>query len=315
MNKLFKRKETSVFVCLIVLIIFAAFRNAKFIIPSNLYDIFNDSSILILASLGQFLVILSGGIDLSIASGLGLTGMSIAMLNQYYPVIPIYIIILMSIIIGLILGMFNGALITIGKIPPIITTLGTMSIYRGFIFVLSKGQWVDAHEMSDIFKKLVHYKIFGLTILMIFAVLGVIIFYLFSNHTKTGREIYAIGGNETASNYAGINVKKIKFIVYSINGAIFGLCAYFWAARYATLQNETASGFELQTVAACVIGGVSFSGGSGSVIGVLMGAIFLGLLNNALTQVKIPSLWQMAIQGLIILAAIIINNIIDKKNQ
>ncbi len=315
MDKLFKRKETSVFICIIILIIFATFRNVKFIIPSNLYDILNDSSILILASFGQFLVILSGGIDLSVASGLGLTAMSVAMLNQHFPAIPIYIIILISIIIGLILGMFNGALVTIGKIPPIITTLGTMSIYRGFIFVLSKGQWVDAHEMSEIFKDLVHFKIFGLTILIIFAFLGIIIFYLFANHTKTGREIYAVGGNDTASNYAGINVKKIKFIVYSINGAIFGLCAYFWAARYASVQNESASGFELQTIAACVIGGVSIAGGSGGVIGVFMGAIFIGLLNNALTQINISPFWQMTIQGIIILGAIIINNIIDRKNQ
>lgn len=307
---LIKKREFTLLISLIILIIIIGIRSPSFLEVSNLVDILDDTSILLMVAIGQFMVILTGGIDLSVASGIALSGMSVGLINQYFPGIPIVIIILISLIIGFLLGSFNGILVSIGGIPPIITTLGTMSIYRGFVFVLSGGKWVSAHEMTEGFRNLPqgnNLLIIGLIVFAIFAV--------FLSLIKTGREIYAVGDNDLAARYVGINVKKIKFIVFMLSGVIVGLSGFLWVSRYASAQNETALGFELQTIAACVIGGVSITGGLGTIWGVLLGAIFMGVINNALTQVHISPFWQMAIQGFIILLAIIINTIISRRNQ
>jgi len=141
------------------------------------------------------------------------------------------------------------------------------------------------------------------------------VFLIFLNLTKTGREIYGVGGNKIASQYVGINLKKIYYLVFALCGGITGLAGFLWVARYAAAQSETAIGFELQTIAACVIGGVSITGGVGTVIGVMLGAFFMGIVYNALTMINVSPFWQLAIQGFIILFAIIINTVMDIRNQ
>ena len=314
-KKILKRREINLLIFIILLILLVSLRSHNFLKLKNFGDIFEDTSILLMVSIAQFMVILIGGIDLSVASGIGLSGMSVAMLNQFYPEIPMLVILLISLIIGFILGSFNGLLVSHANIPPIITTLGTMSIYRGFIFVMSKGNWVSAHEMSETFRDFPKDNPLLLSNLMLIAITTFIIFAIFIKYTKTGRELYGIGGKETASKLVGINIKKIKYISFVLAGIIVGAAGFLWVARYASAQNETASGFELQTVAACVIGGVSISGGSGTIWGVLLGSIFMGILNNALTQINISPFWQMAIQGFIILIAIIANTLMDQRTQ
>jgi len=268
-----------------------------------------------MVAIGQLMIIVTGGIDLSVGSSLALSGMSVALLNQYHPEIPIFMIILISIAIGLLLGSINGLLVSQAKIPPIITTLGTMSIYRGLVFVLCGGTWVSAHEMTEVFRVFPRRSFLGITSLIYMSILIVILFLIFLNLTRTGREIYGVGGNKIASQYVGINLKKIQYIVFTICGGITGLAGFLWVARYAAAQSETAIGFELQTIAACVIGGVSITGGSGTIIGVVLGAFFMGIVYNALTMIHVSPFWQMAIQGFIILFAIIINTVMDKRNQ
>ncbi len=135
------------------------------------------------------------------------------------------------------------------------------------------------------------------------------------NLTRTGREVYALGGNKTAARYVGISDKKINFLVFCLSGLVSGFCGLLYVARYAAAQNDTASGFELQTVAACVIGGVSIAGGSGTVAGVVLGAIFLGIINNALTVINLSPFFQMAIQGFVILFAIVANTVMAKRAE
>ena len=312
-----KKREFSLFIFIIFTVILIGLRAPRFFQISNLYDILNDTSILIMVSMGQFIVIASGngGIDLSVASGMALTGMSVAILNQYYHNIPILIIVLIALAIGFILGSFNGILVSLAGIPPIITTLGTMSIYRGFVFVLSGGKWVSADEMTSAFRHLPRGTLFGITNIIFFALVITVVFYIFTKYTKTGREIYGMGGNRIAAQYVGINIKKISYLVYAVSGMIVGLAGLLWVSRYASAQNDTAMGFELQTVAACVIGGVGIMGGSGSAIGVLLGAIFLGIVNNALPIINLSPFYQMAIQGFVILTAIIVNTLVGKRTQ
>jgi rhamnose transport system permease protein len=315
MRELLRRREFSLFVLLLLLLLAVRLRAPNFFQPGNLYDILNDTSILIMVAIGQMMVIITGGIDLSVASGIALSGMSVGMLNQYYPDIPILVVVLISLAIGFVLGSFNGVLVSLAGIPPIITTLGTMSIYRGFVFVLSKGEWVSAHEMTEGFRELPRGTPLGMTNLLLSAVLVVLVFAVFLHLSRTGREIYGVGGNKTAAQYVGINLKKINYLVFTLSGIIVGLSGLLWVARYASAQNETASGFELQTIAACVIGGVSIMGGTGTILGVVLGALFLGVVNNALTVINLSPFYQMGIQGFVILVAIVANTLVDRRNR
>ena len=313
--ELFKKREFNLFVFILFIIFGVSLRTPSFLKLNNLVDILNDTAILSMVAIGQLMIIVTGGIDLSVGSSLALSGMSVALLNQYHPGIPISMIILISMAIGLMLGSINGLLVSQAKIPPIITTLGTMSIYRGLVFVLCKGTWVSAHEMTEAFRGFPRRSFLGISSLISISILIVILFLIFLNLTKTGREIYGVGGNKIASQYVGINLKKIYYLVFALCGGITGLAGFLWVARYAAAQSETAIGFELQTIAACVIGGVSITGGSGTIIGVVLGAFFMGIVYNALTMINVSPFWQMAIQGFIILFAIIINTVIDKRNQ
>jgi rhamnose transport system permease protein len=315
MRELLRRREFSLFVLLLLLLLAVRLRAPNFFQPGNLYDILNDTSILIMVAIGQMMVIITGGIGLSVASGIALSGMSVGMLNQYYPDIPILVVVLISLAIGFVLGSFNGVLVSLAGIPPIITTLGTMSIYRGFVFVLSKGEWVSAHEMTEGFRELPRGTPLGMTNLLLSAVLVVLVFAVFLHLSRTGREIYGVGGNKTAAQYVGINLKKINYLVFTLSGIIVGLSGLLWVARYASAQNETASGFELQTIAACVIGGVSIMGGTGTILGVVLGALFLGVVNNALTVINLSPFYQMGIQGFVILVAIVANTLVDRRNR
>ena len=313
--ELFKKREFNLFVFILFIIFGVSLRTPSFLYINNFVDILNDTAILSMVAIGQLMIIVTGGIDLSVGSSVALSGMSVALLNQYHPGIPIFMIILISIAIGLLLGSINGLLVSQVKIPPIITTLGTMSIYRGLVFVLCKGTWVSAHEMTEVFREFPRRSFLGISSLIYLSILIVILFLIFLNLTRTGREIYGVGGNKTASQYVGINLKKIQYIVFTLGGGITGLAGFLWVARYAAAQSETAIGFELQTIAACVIGGVSIMGGSGTIIGVVLGAFFMGIVYNALTMINVSPFWQMAIQGFIILFAIIINTVMDKRNQ
>lgn len=287
----------------------------RFIHPSNLANILKDSSILIIVSLGQFLVILTGGIDLSVGSNIAFSGMAASLINQNHPEISPWIILLIGMAIGLGLGMINGSLVAFGKVPAIIATLGTMSVFRGFTFVISKGQWVTAHEMTDPFMNLPHGNLLGVPNLIWFAVFVTAAFFYFMRYTRSGREIYSIGGNKSAAVLVGVSERKVQFLIFSISGFVSGMAGVLWAARYAAAVNEMATGFELQTVAACVLGGVSVAGGSGSVAGVLLGALFMGLLNNSMTMIRNMAFFQMLLQGLIVISAMTFNVVMERRQD
>ncbi len=314
-KRITQRRDASLIILIIILLFLVTLCSPGFIHLTNIERIVNDTSILIMVSIGQFFVILTGGIDLSVGSVIGLSGMAASMLNQYNPALPAGVVLLAGVFVGMSLGLFNGIIVAYGKVPPIITTLGTMSIYRGLTFVLSKGQWVTAHEMTDSYMNLPHGHVFGISNLIWWAVFVSIIMYYFSRYTRRGREIYAIGGNKVAAKFVGVNENKINIIIFTISGLLGGIAGVMWTSRFAAAVNETASGFELQTVAACVIGGVSIAGGSGNVSGVILGALFLGIINNALPVIKLSPFYQMFIQGVIVLSAMLINTVTERRRE
>lgn len=315
MKDILKKREFTLLLLISVMLLLIVTQAPAFVSPKNILRIINDTSILIMVSIGQFMVILTGGIDLSVGSIIAFSGMASSMLNQYYPQTPILLILLAGIGIGTLLGLINGLLVAFGKVPPIITTLGTMSIFRGMTFVMSKGQWVTAHEMTESYMNIPHGSFLGISNLIWAGVVVCLLMYYFMKYVRTGREIYAIGGNKVAALFVGVKEKKINIIVYSLVGLLSGLAGVMWTARYAAAVNETAIGFEMQTVAACVLGGVSFAGGAGAVGGVILGALFLGILTNALPVVHLSPFYQLGLQGVVILVAMIINSLSDKKNE
>jgi rhamnose transport system permease protein len=231
--------------------------------------------------------------------------MMVAFVVRQYPEMPVILPALLGMALGAVLGTFNGLIITFGKVPPIIATLGTLSIYRGLVFFYSQGTWINSFELPANFKSLSKGTPFGLPNMVIVAILVAIIVYYFLNYTRTGRDIYAVGSNPDAAQFAGIRKQRITFIVYLLSGLLSGLAAVLWVSRFESAQTNTALGFELQTVAASVVGGVSISGGVGTVTGVLLGALLLGIIQNSLTLIRISPFWQLAAQGLLILIAVI----------
>ncbi len=307
MQRLLKNRE--ILLALIIVVMIAGFstRASNFATPGNLATIFNDTSILIILALGQTTVILTKSIDLSVAANLAFTGMAVAMLDAAYPGLPLALLIVLAIGIGAALGAINGFLVWLLQIPPIVVTLGTLTIYRGMAFVLSGGSWVNAHQMTPDFLGLPRIAVLGLPILSWVAIAIVFLIWFVLTRTPFGRSTYAAGGNPTAAVYAGIDVGRARFLAFVLSGALAGLSGYLWVSRYAVAYVDIAAGFELDSVAANVIGGVSIAGGIGSVIGTVLGALFLGVIKNALPVIGISPFAQMAISGVVIVLAVVFN--------
>lgn len=303
----FMSREVLLTGAIILLLGIIASRFPAFIAPSNLANVFNDTAPLILLAIGQMIVILTRCIDLSVAANLALTGMVVSMINVAVPGMPVPVIIAIAIVLGALLGMFNGVLVWKLDIPPIVVTLGTMTIFRGTIFLLSDGKWVNAHEFSEPFKAFPRAEILGLPAMSWIAIAAVILFIIVMNRTTLGRAFYAVGGNPHAATYAGIDVGRTQFWAFTISGALAGLTGYLWVSRFAVAFVDLAGGFELSVVAACVIGGVAIMGGIGTVVGAMLGALFLGIISNALPVVNISPFWQLAISGGAIIIAVALN--------
>lgn len=308
-----KIREFSLLAFIIVFAIFVQFRNPRFLSLGNLSNMATNTAILSIMAVGMMMVIITRGIDLSVGANLALSGMLASMLVRAYPNINPLIVILFGIIIGMLCGFIIGLLVAKSSILPIIATLGMMNVYRGINFLVSGGSWVSAHQMSDSFKSISTGKILGVNHLIILAIFTYVIFNYFINHTRTGRKIYAVGSSPKSAAVSGINIDKIQTMVYTIMGSLSGLAGVLWASKFASAQPNTAAGYELNVIAACVIGGVSIAGGQGKVSGLLSGVVLYGMLENALPMLNVSPFWQNAIQGAVILLAVIVSALIKRK--
>ena len=308
MHRLLGRRELALGAIVAALFVAVGWRSPVFFSAGNLDTLLNDGAILAMMALAQMCALLTRGVDLSVAANMALTGMTTALVSRSHPELSVAWSLVLGLGVGLILGAINGLCIAWLELPPIVVTLGTMSIYRGLVFVLSGGAWVNAHELGPRFLAFPLQRFAGLTHLVWVALIIAALGYVFLHHRRAGRELYALGGNPAAARYAGIDAPRREFLVYALTGLLSGLCGYLWVARYAVAYTETALGFEMQTIAACVIGGVSIQGGRGSVAGCLLGAAFLVVLFNALPVIDVSPFWQSAISGAAILTAVILNS-------
>jgi rhamnose transport system permease protein len=307
MNRLFKQREPLLAVMIVVLIGLVGLRAPVFLSGASLSNLLTDSTLLVMLALTQMLVIVTRGIDLSVASNLALSGMVAAMLASTHPALPLPLVVLAAMAVGLALGLVNGWLIGYLQLPPIVITLGTMSVYRGLVFVISKGAWVSAHQMPADFVAFPLTRVLGLPHLVWIAIAALFAMALIARHTRFGRDLYAIGNAPQCAGYIGIPTRKRLLWTYGLSGLVAGLCGYLWVARYAVAYTEIAYGFEFTVIAACVIGGVSIAGGVGSVLGAMLGALFLSVIGNALPVLQVSPFWQSALTGAVILVAVLMN--------
>jgi rhamnose transport system permease protein len=306
-NFFLRNREAALAVIVVAMALMVGLRAPVFLTTGNLLDVLNDSSILAILVMGQMVVLLTKGIDLSVASNLALTGMFCAVVGKAFPGLNAVELVVIALAFGALLGALNGVLITAFDLPPIVVTLGTMSAYRGAIFVLSKGAWMNDQDIHPAIKALPRINFLGLPGLVWYAIITLLVCWWFFRYRRTGREMYALGGNLSAAAYIGIPIKRRLMQVYAMSGALAGLAGVLWVGRYSIAFTELAAGYELTVIAACVIGGISTAGGIGTVMGALLGVLFAGVINGALPVIHISPFWQQAISGTVILVAVIVN--------
>jgi rhamnose transport system permease protein len=305
--KILKQREAQLAISIVALALLVGWRAPVFLTAPSLGNLLTDSTLLVMLAMAQMLVIVTRGVDLSVASILALCGMAAALLASRNPGLPLALVMLAATALGLLLGLLNGWLVGYLALPPIVVTLGTMSVFRGLVFVLSGGAWVNSHQMPAGFIAFPLERLLGLTHLVWIAAATVLAAWFVARHSRFGRDLYAIGNEPASARYVGIPIARRLLWTYGLSGAVAGLCGYLWVARYAVAYTEIAYGFEFTVIAACVIGGISIAGGCGSVAGAVLGAFFLAVIGNALPVVKVSPFWQSALTGIVILTAVLIN--------
>ena len=304
---LIRQREATLLLVIAILIVVIGIRSPEYLALNNIENLLTNASFLIILVLGQLTVLLARGIDLSQAAVLAFCGMFLAQMSQQTPDLPAVFFIFVSILMGAVLGLVNGVAVAACGIPAIIATLGSMAIYRGLVFLLSGGAWVSSHEMSENFKEFPMTHFAGLPYVVWVALACALLFWILLVHTRLGRNIYAVGGNPVAARFAGISRSRIELIVFTLSGAVAGLAGYLWTARFAIAYTQAAEGREFAIIAACVIGGVSIAGGKGTVVGAMLGAFLIAIVETALPFLRVNPFLQLAILGAVILVAVAVN--------
>ena len=307
-------------IALVVLVIALSFLTDKFFTAANGLNVMRQVAVNLCIATGMTLIVLTGGIDLSGGSILALCGAITAGLLKSglsFPSVDLFIgftilgAVLAGILIGSLLGFFNGFVITTFKVPPFVATLAMLTIARGFTMLYTGG-----HPISNLgagFAKIGTGSFAGLPLPVWIAAVIVLLAVFITQKTKLGRYIYAIGGNETAARLSGIRINKVKIAVYSIGAALAAVGGVIVTSRLDSAQPNAGISYELDAIAAVVIGGTSLNGGKGTVWGTLIGAVIIGVLNNGLVLLNVSPFWQQVVKGGVILLAVIIDKLGDKK--
>jgi rhamnose transport system permease protein len=301
---LIRRRETSLVLLIALLTFLTTTLNPRFLSPQSLKDLMLNVSIIALLVLGQTIIILMRQIDLSISSIVGITAFLSGTLFVNHPGIPGVVVVLIAILAGLLLGGVNAVLIAWGKIPALITTLGTLYIFRGANYAWVHGRQVNAANVPGSFLSVGTSTFAGIPILTWILMILLILFSIGLRKYRAGREYYAIGSNPNAAVLAGINVSRRVATGFLISGAIAGLAGALWLARFGTVDATAGEGIELAVITSTVVGGVAITGGVGTVVGAVLGALLLSVFSSTLVFLRVPSFWQQAFQGAMLLLAI-----------
>lgn len=310
-KKQFKENQNlGTIAALIILIVFVSVLNPAFLQVNNLLNLMRQLIINGFIALGMTFVILTGGIDLSVGSTLAFTSAIFAGLLQNG--MNTGLAILITLALGLALGLINGLLITKGKLAPFIVTLATMTIFRGLTLVYMDGRPISGPKDDFAFQFLGKGQVFGIPFQVILFLIVYIVLSTLLNKTSHGRKIFAVGGNEKASFISGIKIDKVKVLVYVISALMAVISGLVLTSRLNSAQPTAGSAYEMDAIAAVVLGGTSMTGGSGSLTGTLIGILILGVLNNGLNLLGVSSFYQQIVKGVVILIAVLIDR---KRNK
>ena len=298
--------ELTTVIALIILMAVITIINSNFLTANNLLNLLLQVTSNALIAFGMTFVILTGGIDLSVGSILALSSaLTAGLLGSG---IPVTLAIFISLILGCILGMMNGLLISYGKLAPFIVTLATMTIFRGATLVYTNGNPITK-GLSDtfLFQFLGQGYIVGIPFPVIIMFIVFIVLYVLLHKTAFGKSVYAIGGNEKAAYISGVKLNKVKIIIYSISGIMASISGLIITSRLSSAQPTAGASYEMDAIAAVVLGGTSLSGGKGRILGTLIGALIIGVLNNGLNIIGVSAFWQQVVKGVVILIAVLID--------
>lgn len=298
-KKIFKMYG-GILIGLMALIVIFSFLSPSFREFNNILNIILQVSIIAISAFGMTFALIIAGIDLSIGSIIALSGTTAALLLNLG--LPFPIAIVLCLIMGIFLGFINGFLISKAEIPAFIVTVATMGIFRGVAYILTGGGPIQI--TNEKFLYLGNEKLFGIPFPIIILIVVFIIMNIVLGKTKFGRQSYIIGGNEEAALYSGINVKKVKIHIYMLIGFLASLSGIILASRLYSGQPNSANGYELDAIAAAVLGGTSLSGGYGTIAGTLIGAIIIGVINNGMNLLNITYFYQLIVKGLVIIMAV-----------
>jgi rhamnose transport system permease protein len=302
-ENIFRVRELGIVLALALLIAVTAILEPRFVEWDSLKDLLRNASLIAIMAVGQTLVLVTRNVDLSVSSVLGLAAfMTGDMLSGHGT--PIGVVILLAIALGAACGLLNGLLVTFGRVPALVVTLGTLYAFRGLAFLWTDGRQINAETLPDSFLNLGTGTWLGIPSIAVIALIVVIVVGYFLRSYRSGREFYATGSNPAAARLAGIRIDRRVTIAFVVSGALAGLAGALFTARYGTVDATAGTGYEFQVIAAAVVGGVAITGGVGTVYGAAIGALLMGCITSSLIFLKVDSFWQQAAVGALLLVAI-----------
>jgi rhamnose transport system permease protein len=309
-----RQRELSLLLVLLAMGVLVAVQAPQVLSASNLTDVTVLAAIIAIAAVGEAMVVITRNVDLSVEAVIGLVAFVVAdiLSNQ---LLPTPAAMAFGVGLGLVLGMINGVVVAVFRVPSIVATLGTLSIYRGVDFLLAGGKQVTLTELPPGYTDAARDTVLGIPLFVLIALAIVVVTGVVLRQTRFGRSVYAVGSNPEAAAIMGIRTGLVTFVVFSVCGLLSGIAGVMWGIQFGTINATAATGVTLQVIAAVVVGGVNIFGGSGTVFGAALGALFLGFIANALILLRLSQFWLQGIYGLVILIAVALDAVLLRRFQ
>lgn len=298
-----QQQESSIIIAAVVYILFVTIINPAFLSPDNIFNVLRATGFTLITVVGMSLILITGGLDLSVGSVLALGGVAAGLICKAG--LPVPLAVLGGIFVGLLIGCINGFIIVKAGIPPLIVTLGMQYAARGLVSVITQG--VPIYPLPESFMKIEQTKLFHVPMVVIIALGIALLGHIVLSRAPFGRAVYALGGNEEAARISGIDTRKTKFLVYVITSMLAGLAGVFMAARLGSAEAAAGTGYELTVICGAIIGGISTFGGMGTILGATIGALFMEILTNSLTLMRVSVYWQNLVVGVILILAVLLD--------
>ncbi|MFF8962882.1 ABC transporter permease [Streptomyces globisporus] len=307
-DRVFKMRELAIFVLLLAMLALTQLGNSAFLSEQGVKDLLLNATILVLVATGQALVVITRNVDLSVGSTLGISAFAAGTYLQGggHPVVAV----VLAVLLGVGFGLLNGLLVSLGQVPALVVTLGTLYIIRGIDSIWVGSRQITAADLPDAFVDFGSGGISAVPWLALIALAVLVSTAYYLRHFGSGRELYALGSNPEAARLAGIPVRRRILLAYTFCGALAGLAGALYLARFGNVDSGTGSGYELTVVSAVVVGGVVFTGGSGTMYGAALGALLLTSVNSVLPALGVSSVWVLAINGILLILAIAVDRIV-----